>query len=347
MPPITAQSRSARVAAQLAKSRRHSASDADVESSTSGEDTADSSDSSSDVGSDEGGVDRMGYGHSDKWPTNAKNIMSNGNGSHDDQSDDEGSGDDLPSYSEVTESLLDAPTVLCWDGAISPLALDAPSPGLQMTTRSLILVHTDWSFRSDEPDGERKCEVIWPMSVEHASPEYRPLLIESQHAGAGRADGYSHVIDDIMAVKKFAAVWKSEWDEALDPELIGLLRKVCVTRTKAMYQSYCSMEGIKSPVSIVSRSEWRRRANPNEVYLGNPHNTAESDRGIRYTIAQHDDGMGHTLSVSWESALGWDEEEGDVLVSKPGDAFTMVRFKQEPINGSDMAFIDLAERRPK
>jgi hypothetical protein len=39
--------------------------------------------------------------------------------------------------------------------------------------------------------------------------------------------------------------------------------------------------------------------------------------------------------------VGWDDEEGDVLVSELGDPFTVVRFKQEPINGADRGFIDL------
>lgn len=345
MPPTTAESRSSRLAVQLARSRRHSASDADVESLLSGEDTADSSESGSDVDSDRDGADGAGY--SNKWSTSIVNTLSDSDGSQDDQSDSDRSGDDLPSYSPVVGSVLEVPTGLCLEEAKSPLALDTASSGIETTTRSLIFLHTDFSFRSETPDGERKCDNIWPMSVDSAPSEYRPLLIECLNAGYGRADGYSHVKDDMIAVEDFAAVWNPEWHEALDPELIRLLLQVCVTRTKAISEYYLSLEGIKTPVSIVSRSEWRRRVDPNEVYLGNLHNTAESDRGIRYAIAQHDDGMGHTLSVSWESAVGWDDEEGDVLVSEPGDAFTVVRFKQDPINGSDMPFIDLAERRNK
>jgi hypothetical protein len=256
-------------------------------------------------------------------------TMGNGGGSRDDQSGN---------------SVLDAPTDLYREWATSPLALDDGSPSLggEMMTRSLIFMHTDWSYRSDEPGGERKCNaVIWPMSIEWAADIFRPLILESIKAGAGVGDGYQQVAEDLTAVKAFTAVWKPEWDEALHPELIGMLRKACITRTQAMSASYLSLEGIKTPVSIVSRSEWRRWADPNGVYIGNLHNTAESDRGIRYTIAQHDDGMGHTLSVSWESAVGWDDEEGDVLVSELGDPFTVVRFKQEPINGADRGFIDL------
>ncbi|RSH89530.1 hypothetical protein EHS25_002080 [Saitozyma podzolica] len=369
MPPTTAQNRSARLAVQLARSRRHSASDANVESLPSGEDTVDSSDSGSDADSDKDRADGAGY--SNKWSTNIVNTLSDSDGSQDDQSDSDRSGDDLPSYSQVVGSVLEVPTGLCWEGAISPLALDTTSSGIETMTRSLIFLHTDFAFRSETPDGERKCINIWPMSVDSAPSEYRPLLIcqqaravavftaphedraaahlcgalnslqryiraaragrdrciphcvrdmiECLNAGYGRADGYSHVKADMIAVEDFAAVWNPEWDEALDPELIRLLQKVCVTRTKAISEYYLSLEGIKSPVSIVSRSEWRRRADPNE----------------------HDDGMGHTLSVSWESAGGWDDEEGDVLVSEPGDPFTVVRFKQEPINGADMGFIDL------
>ncbi|GFZ44755.1 hypothetical protein JCM24511_02480 [Saitozyma sp. JCM 24511] len=302
MPSITAQSKSSRLAAQIAQSRRDRASDADI----------------------------------DKWPTNSMNTMSNGSGGRDDQNDDGGRSSESPGCSEVKESGFDVPT------AISSLALDDVPPGFDMTTTSLIFMHTDWSYRSDEPGGERKCNaVIWPMTIESAADIFGPQILESIKAGAGLGDEYQQVVEDLKAVQAFTAVWKPEWDEALDPELIGMLRKACVTRTKAMSDSYHSLEGYKSPVSIVSRSEWRRRADPNEVYLGNLHNTAESDRGIRYTIAQHDDGMGHTLSVSWESAVGWDDEEGDVLVSEPGDAFTVVRFKQEPINGAGRGFVSI------